>query len=720
MKRHPLTVLCIALAVLTAALPRATAQATNWKQIQISPLPAFHPQEPKRIEFPNGMVVFLEEDHELPLIDGVARIRGGSRSEPAAKAGLLDIYGEVWRTGGNKTQTGDQLDDYLEVRAAKVETDATADSTTISLSCLKSDFDDVFTVFADLLREPQFREDKVDLAKHEEDDGISRRNDEVGEISSRESTKLAYGAENPYARQPEYATVAGVTRQDLLAWHQAHVAPNNIILGIVGDFDSSAMEAKLRAAFGSWAKGPEAKETEIQFDPAKAGYYLVAKTDVNQSNIRMVELGTLRNNPDYYAIQVFNEALSGGFESRLVSNIRTIKGLAYGIGGGIGTAFDHPGILRLAMGTKSGSTVEAIQALYEQIDGIAKNPFSEDETKRAKDSILNSFVFNFDSPDKVLRERMSYEFYGYPADFLEKFQAGVEKVTVEDLARVAAKYVHKDRLAVLVVGNSAEFDKPLSSLGPVTNIDITIPPPPGEETAPAAKPAASNPEGKALAAKVVAALGGEAKLASIQAIEGKYSFTQKAPQGDVAMTMQSIIVFPDHVHISAQGPMGDFTVVASPAVAFFSAPSMGTRDLPDGQKQETLAQIKRDLVYIGQHVNDPAFVFSASGTEKIGNVDAEIVDVAGSGMTVRWYVDPASGRVLRESYPSLGRSGPVQAQTDLDDWKTTDGLTLPFLHKNKQNGEDASTVQFTGIQINPQVDPKLFDKPSSEAKGPQQ
>ena len=246
------------------------------------------------------------------------------------------------------------------------------------------------------------------------------------------------------------------------------MAPNNIILGIVGDFDSSAMEAKLRAAFGSWAKGPEAKEAEIQFDPAKPGYYLVAKSDVNQSNIRMVELGTLRNNPDYYAIQVFNEALSGGFESRLVSNIRTIKGLAYGIGGGIGTAFDHPGILRLAMGTKSGSTVEAIQALYEQIDGIAKNPFSEDETKRAKDSILNSFVFNFDSPDKVLRERMSYEFYGYPADFLEKFQAGVEKVTVEDLARVAAKYVHKDQLAVLVVGNSAEFDKPLSSLGPVS------------------------------------------------------------------------------------------------------------------------------------------------------------------------------------------------------------------------------------------------------------
>src|SRR6476620_4892004 len=122
--------------------------AQEWYKIPLPQLPAFHPQEPKRIELPNGMVIFLQEDHELPLIDGVARIRGGSRSEPAAKVGLVSLYGEVWRTGGTKAQTGDQLDDFLEVRAAKVETDGNADSTTISLSCLKEDFNDVFKVFS--------------------------------------------------------------------------------------------------------------------------------------------------------------------------------------------------------------------------------------------------------------------------------------------------------------------------------------------------------------------------------------------------------------------------------------------------------------------------------------------------------------------------------------------------------------------------------------------
>jgi zinc protease len=458
--------------------------AQEWKQIPIPPLPAFHPQQPKRIELPNGMVIFLQEDHELPLIDGIARIRGGSRGEPAAKLGLVSLYGEVWRTSGTKAQSGDQLDDYLEIRAAKVETDGGIDSTTISLSSLKEDFNDVFQVFAVLLREPEFREEKLDLAKREAFDAISRRNDDVGDIARREGVKLAYGAQNPYARTPEYATVAAVTREDLVNWHHTYVHPNNIIMGLVGDFDSAQMEAKLRQAFGGWAKGPAAKEPEIQFTPGKPGYYLVKKEDVNQSNIRMVGLGTTRKNPDYYAIEVFNEALGGGFSSRLVQSIRTAQGLAYGVGGGIGTRFDHPGILQFAMGTKSASTVESIQALYAEIDKLTTNPITDEEISRAKDSILNAFVFNFDTPDKVLRERMAYEFYGYPPDFLERYRAGIEKVTAADVNRAGQKYLHKDQLAVLVVGNTSEFDKPLSSLGPVKDVDITIPPPPAAMGAP--------------------------------------------------------------------------------------------------------------------------------------------------------------------------------------------------------------------------------------------
>jgi zinc protease len=703
--------------IIWAGFCAASLEGQTWNQIPIPELPAFHPAEPKRVMLPNGMVVFLQEDRELPLVDATARIRGGSRSEPAGKVGLVSLYGEVWRTGGTKNQTGDQLDDYLEIRAAKVETDGNDDSTTISLSCLKEDFDDVFRVFSALLREPEFREDKLELAKREAFDAISRRNDQIGDIAHREAIKLAYGIDNPYARIPEYRTIDAVARQDLVAWHETYAHPNNIILGIVGDFDSQQMEAKLRQAFGDWRRGPQASQPDIQFAPPKPGYYLIKKEDVNQSAIRMVALGTTRRNPDYYAIEVFNEALGGGFSSRLVQSIRTAQGLAYSVGGRIGTGFDRPGILQLGMGTKSGTTIESIQALYREVDKLTSSPVTDEEIRRAKDSILNAFVFNFDTPDKVLRERMAYEYYGYPLDFLERYRAGIEKVSTADVARVATKYLHKDQLAVLVVGNTAEFDKPLSSLGPVTNVDISIPPPPGGppsamESASPPEKKSSNPEGKSLAGRVVEALGGREKVGAVKALKSDFTLRQQSGPLEGSIEAASTIVFPDHMELDLETAQGNFSMIVTPESAFMKA---GARfqELPSARKNESLEQIHRDLIYVAQHLEDPAFSFAASGSDKSGGRDAAIVDVSGPGVSLRWFVDPGSGRILRETYQAMGQSAMVDSETDFSDWRPVEGLNLPFHRDNKQAGKDASSVQFKSIQLNPAVDPKIFEKPAA-------
>ena len=173
-----------------------------------------------------------------------------------------------------------------------------------------------------------------------------------------------------------------------------------------------------------------------------------------------------------------NEIFGGGFSSRLFNNLRTGKGLAYSVGGGVGYGWSHPGLTNIEMQTKSASTVEGVQGVDGEIADMLKNPPSDEELTRAKNNILNSFIFEFDTPEKVLREKMSYEFYHYPLDFLERYRTEVEKITADDVERVARKYLHRDQMAVLVVGNPAEFDKPLSTLGPVQKVDITIPPPP--------------------------------------------------------------------------------------------------------------------------------------------------------------------------------------------------------------------------------------------------
>jgi zinc protease len=361
-----------------------------------------------------------------------------------------------------------------------VETSADADSMSIRFDTLKGDFSTVFPIFVDLLQKPAFRDDKINLAKTQLRTSISRRNDEPGGIISREASKLAYGPDSPYVRQPEYATVESITRDDLLAFHKQYVYPNNIILGIVGDFDSAEMEKTLRSTFGSWAKGPQAPAPPMGGTPAKAGVYFIPKDDVTQTNIAVVHSGApQRNDPDYPAIVVMNEILSGGFSGRLMNHIRSKMGLAYGVGGGLASNYDHPGMFRVQMGTKSETTLQSVEAMRNEVADLLSQPFSEEELRHAKDSILNAYVFTADSKAKVLNQRMTLEFYGYPADYYQKYPANIQKVTAADVARVAKKYVHPDQLSVLVVGREKDFEKPLSSLGSVTPIDITIPPPPG-------------------------------------------------------------------------------------------------------------------------------------------------------------------------------------------------------------------------------------------------
>lgn len=462
-----------------ARTPSSPAPWTSWKKVPIPPLPAFHPKQPTRITLKNGMTIFLQEDHELPFINGFIMIRGGSRDEPAEKAGLTDLYAEAWRTSGTASMTGDRMDDILEAKAAKIETSSDTESTTLTWSCFQQDFDQVFGMTTDLLLHPEFRANKLALAKQQEDTGIIRRNDDPDQIAVREAEILAYGKNSPYVRVPEFDTVHAVTLADLTAWHSRTVTPNNMILGISGDFNTTEMEAKLRAAFEPLPHGAGFVTVTTTFPGPTPGVYLAQKSDVNQSNVWIVGIGTERNNPDYYALSVMNTIFSGGFGSRLFQDVRTRLGLAYSIYGAYGASYDHPGLFYVAAATKSASTVAATQAMLEQIRDLKTIPPTQTELSNAKDEVLNSWIFRFDSPEKILRQQATLAFFGYPPDFIEKYRDEVEKVTAADVTRVANQYIHPSTLAILVVGNAEQFGTPLSTLGPVKTLDITIPMPPG-------------------------------------------------------------------------------------------------------------------------------------------------------------------------------------------------------------------------------------------------
>lgn len=451
---------------------------TPYQDVKFPPLNPVQPPPVERVELSNGMILYLIEDHELPLIQLSAIIGVGSMDDPAGKVGLASVTGAVMRTGGSKTRSGDQIDEELESIAASVETGIGRDTGSASMSVLKENVDTGLEILADILMHPAFPEDKIQLWKIQTNSLISRRNDNVNGIAFREFTKLLYGNDSPYARHPEYATIAAIQRQDLVDFHKKYFLPNNTRIGVWGDFKKTEMILKIESAFKDWKKvefeRPAPPDVDYRFDYS---VNFIRKEDVNQSTILIGHIGGMMNNPDYFALQVMNDILSGGFSGRLFRNIRTKQGLAYTVFGAYGANFNYPGLFYSGLTTKSESTVQAIHNLLREIKRLRAEEVTEEELRLAKESYLNSFVFNYDTRGKIVNRLMAYEYYGYPEDFLEKTRDNIEKVNRADVLRVAKKYLHPENVRILVVGKDQDFDEPLSVLGEVNEIDITIPQP---------------------------------------------------------------------------------------------------------------------------------------------------------------------------------------------------------------------------------------------------
>mgnify|MGYP000176750474 CR=1 FL=1 len=480
----------------------------------------------ERVTLKNGMKLFLVEDHQYPTIDLKALIGVGSIYEPADKVGLASITGTVMRTGGTPTRPGDQLDEELENIAATVETGIGRNSGYANVSVLKEDIDKGLEILADILMNPAFPQDKIDLAKLQQRTSIARRNDEIMEIANREFNCLIYGKTHPYARYPEYVTIDAISRADLVAFHKKYFHPNNIILAAWGDFKAKNIKKKIERVFAKW---PKAK---IDFPPKpKVDYQynysinFIQKSDVNQSHILMGHIGGRKDDPDYPALIIMNQILS---YDRMFKLIRTHRGLTYATWGYFGAEYDHPGVFSCGAQTKSQTTVYTIRLMLREVKRITEEEVTDEELVRAKDTYLNSFVFNFDSKSKIVSRMMTYAYYGYPLNFIDRIKKGIEKVTKADILRVAKKHLHPDKLQILVVGNKEDFDEPLSVLGPVNELDITIPEP-KTETAPEASPESLR-RGRELLMQTVEVSGGLKTFKAIQNVVVKTNNTLLLPR----------------------------------------------------------------------------------------------------------------------------------------------------------------------------------------------
>lgn len=466
------------LLVLVCRPPAVAGTPLPYSELEFPPLEEVQMPEYERYELDNGMVVYLLEDRELPLVSGQAIIRTGSRLEPPDKVGLAELTGIVLRSGGTLEHPADELNQMLEQRAAVIETSIDETSGSASFSVLSEDLETVFNLFAEVVREPAFAPDKLQLAKIQKSGEIARRNDDPGDIASREFQKLVYGENSPYARTIEYANLDNISREDVVNLYQQYFYPDRTILGIVGDFDSEDMKVRIEEAFGDWQQASDSLDSIPEASQKfESGIFLVNQPQLTQSSILLGHIGGQFDNPDYPALSVLNEVLNG-FGGRLFNEVRSRQGLAYSVYGVWNPNYDYPGLFLAGGQTRSNATVPFIKSILSEIEQLRTAPITEAELERAKESILNSFVFNFDEPSEILARLMRYEYYGYPEDFLFEYQSAIQEVTVEDVLQVAQEHLQPEQIVTLVVGNTEEIQPSLSSLGTeVQSVDVSIPEP---------------------------------------------------------------------------------------------------------------------------------------------------------------------------------------------------------------------------------------------------
>jgi zinc protease len=462
-----------------SVMPKSSG-AKHYTELTFPPLPEIQVPKYQQLQFKNGLKVYLMEDRELPLVSGTAIIRTGDREEPADKVGLGDVMAAVMRSGGTKTHPGDDLNRILEQKAASIETSMGMNSGGASFSALSEDLPEVLGLFAEVLQQPAFPEDKINLAKVQLGGGIARRNDDPSEVLRREFRKLMYGATSPYARYSEYASLKKISRQDLVDFYAKYYRPKNVILGIVGDFDSKALAGQLEKTLGAWKVTGDVEQKPLReasiTQAQTSGTFLVQQPQLNQSYIRIGHLGGKFNSPDYPALSVMNEVLSS-FGGRLFNEIRSRQGLAYSVYAAWSPQYDFPGVFISGGETRSEATVAFVKSMKQEIERIRTQPISDEELKAAKDAVLNSFIFNFEDPAQTLSRLLQYDYFGYPADFIFSYQKAVEKTTVKDIQRVAQQYLQPDKLVTMVVGNQTAIKPALTELGAVKTIDVTIPQP---------------------------------------------------------------------------------------------------------------------------------------------------------------------------------------------------------------------------------------------------
>jgi len=430
------------------------------------------PQVEKR-QLSNGMKLYLKEDHELPLVDVTVTIAGGAIEVPLAKTGLAQLFAATLETGGAGDLSPVQLEAELEAMAAELSVGSSTYRYTVDLSLHQQDLARGVEILADLLRRPRFDDKRLDLARKQLIEQIYRQNDDPELVAARLLNEAVY-PQHPFGSFPQLESVEKLSQADL-RWIQEHcLQPGNVWIAVSGAVVESELVNLLENNFGDWQSDGQLQPALPELPPAPGGRVLVADKEIPQTTIMLGHPGISKDNPDMYALRVANFILGGGgFNSRMMREIRSNRGLAYSVYSYFKIGRRLPEMFIASSETKCASTLEVVTLMRAMMQEMREEPVTEAELELAKKSLINSFVFAFRDTHSIVNQEMRLDFFGYPEDYMETYREKLATVTIEDVQRVAQKYLYPDQLQIVLVGDKGIFLESLAGFDlPVEEVQL--------------------------------------------------------------------------------------------------------------------------------------------------------------------------------------------------------------------------------------------------------
>ncbi|NIQ95561.1 MAG: insulinase family protein [Desulfuromonadales bacterium] len=448
------------------------SQPVRPDQLEFPPL-VFKAPDVDRQHLDNGLSLYLQEDNELPLVEITALVGAGSIGTPGEKAGMGGLFARALEAGGAGDRGPAAFEALLERMAAKLSVSSGTYTTTVHLSLRAEDLEIGLRILSDLLRRPHFDQGRLEVARRQLLEGIRRRNDNPSSVAARLLRENVYG-EHPLGTTPSEESVGRIQRRDLLAFHDEFFVPNNLKLAITGDFEKAKLLSDLKEVFGGWERAEFTPPVAPPVDAEPQGQIIVAPKEVPQATIVLGHLGIDKDDPDLFPVRVMNYILGGGgFNSRMMREVRSNRGLAYSVYSRYQVGRRLPGLFVAGSETRTATTVEVVELMRGLMEQMRRQPVSEEELALARESLVNSFVFAFTDTHSVVARKMRLDHFDYPADYLQTYRQRVAAVTAEDVLRAAREHLHPERLKIVLVGATDEFKGDLDSFDlPVDEVSL--------------------------------------------------------------------------------------------------------------------------------------------------------------------------------------------------------------------------------------------------------